>query len=301
MIPLRSLTSFLLIVSLFASFFHGPLRVVAKADMRPSVEASDEETGLKFRLSHGVDQPERARYKARPARELSQSEIETVLKRLPSMKVDPAEEFAMRESILPPPRTGNTIETSFPAATTAVKETVTSGPLEVVRYSPEGGVPMAPELSITFSQPMVALTSQEDAATNVPVKLNPQPPGKWRWLGTKTLVFRPDGRFPMATTYIVTVPAGTRAANGKYSDGKTVEFTTPPMSVKATLPSGDNPQPRDALMFIEFDQRIDPAEVLRAVRVTGGNRTFNTRLATSDEVKQEISRDGAERRRGRMP
>src|SRR6185503_240744 len=126
-----------------------------------------------------------------------------------------SETFALRESTVPPPRSGNTIETSFPSATTAIKDEVTSGPLEVVRYSPEGSVPMAPELSITFSQPMTELTSQEEAATNVPVKLNPQPPGKWQWVGTKTLMFKPDGKFPMATTYVATVPAGTRAANGK--------------------------------------------------------------------------------------
>ena len=126
--------------------------------------------------------------------------------------------------------------------------------------SPEGSVPIAPELSITFSQPMVEVTSQEEAATNVPVKLNPQPPGKWRWLGTKTLIFDPDVRFPMATTYSVTVPAGTRAANGStLATEKSWSFTTPPLSVKATYPSKDSTQPRDALMFIEFDQRIDPA------------------------------------------
>ena len=42
----------------------------------------------------------------------------------------------------------------------------------------------------------------------------PQPPGEWRWVGTRTLVFEPEGRFPMATDYRVEVPAGTRAATG---------------------------------------------------------------------------------------
>jgi alpha-2-macroglobulin len=290
MIPLRRLTSSVLILSLLATLLHRPLRVVATADEVPS-----EETGLQFRLSNGVDQPEkRSETKPATASELSQSEIETVLKRLPPMKVDPAEEFALRESSLPPPRTGNTIDVSFPAAATAVKEAVTPGPLDVIRYSPEGGVPIAPELSITFSQPMIELTSQEEAAANVPVKLNPQPPGKWRWLGTKTITFKPYGRFPMATTYVVTVPAGTRAVNGKtLTTEKSWSFTTPPLTIKASYPSSDTTQPRDALMFIEFDQRIDPSAVLPAIRVTGGDRILKTRLATSDEVKQAIARDEA--------
>lgn len=290
MVPLRRLTSTVLMFSLLVTLSHGSLRVVVRADVD---EATDERAGLQFRLSHGVDQPEtRSTTKPVTASELSQSEIETVLKRLPPMKVDPTEEFALRESTLPPPRTGNTIETSFPAAVSAVKETVTSGPLEVVRVSPEGSVPTAPELSVTFSHPMIELTSQEEAATNVPVKLNPQPPGRWQWLGTKTLVFKPDVKFPMATTYVATVPAGTRAANGKtLVTDKSWNFATPPLSVKASYPSNDATQPRDALMFLEFDQRIDPAAVLRAIRVTGGNRILKTRLAMADEVKQVISRD----------
>jgi alpha-2-macroglobulin len=161
-----------------------------------------------------------------------------------------------------------------------------------VRYSPEGAVPIAPELSVTLSQPMVALTSQDEAATNVPVKLTPQPPGKWRWLGTKTLIFDPQQRFPMATTYVVTVPAGARAANGSMlTTEKSWRFTTPPLSVKSSYPSKADNQPRDAVMFIEFDQRIDPIALLRAVRVTSGGRILKTRLATSDEVKQAITRD----------
>src|ERR1044072_4361788 len=257
MIALRRLTSAVLMFSLLAVFSHGPLRVIGRTD-----DATSEKTGLQFRLSDGVAQPEK-RIATTPvtASELSQSELETVLKRLPPMRVDPSEEFALRESTRPPPRTGNTIEVSFPAAGTAVKEAVTSGPLEVIRYSPAGSVPAAPELSVTFSQPMIELSSQEEAAANVPVKLNPQPPGKWRWLGTKTLMFRPDGRFPMATTYAVSVPAGTRAANGKtLATGKSWSFTTPSLSVKSSYPSKDSTQPRDALMFIEFDQRIDRSE-----------------------------------------
>lgn len=151
---------------------------------------------------------------------------------------------------------------------------------------------MAPELSVTFSQPMIALTSQDDAAKTVPVKLNPQPPGKWRWVGTKTLLFQPEVRFPMATTYVVTVPAGTRAANGNIlANEKSWAFTTPPLTVKTSYPTAGSTQPRDALMFMEFDQRIDPGAVLRALRVSAGSRILNTRLATDEEVKQAIARD----------
>ncbi len=301
MAPLNRLISSVVMFSLLPTFFHGPRRHVVRADVRSttttsrSVDQDATSEGLQIRLSEGVEQPEpRSATQPAAATELSQSETENILKRLPPMTEDAsdAQKFALREGSLPPPRTGNTIDVSFPAPATAANETVTSGPLEVLRYSPEGSVPLAPELSITFSQPMVALTSQEEASTNVPVKLSPQPPGRWRWLGTKTLIFQPDGRFPMSTSYLVTVPAGTRAANGStLAAEKSWTFTTPPLSVKASYPSKDSTQPRDALMFIEFDQRIDPAAVLPAIRVTSAGRILKTRLANSDEVKKEIARD----------
>ena len=61
---------------------------------------------------------------------------------------------------------------------------------------------------------MIAVSSQEEAAKYVPVKLSPEPTGKWRWIGTKTLLFEPAGHFPMATRYSITVPLG-MAASGE--------------------------------------------------------------------------------------
>ena len=33
-----------------------------------------------------------------------------------------------------------------------------------------------------------------------PVKLTPEPKGRWRWIGTRTILFDPEIRFPQATT-----------------------------------------------------------------------------------------------------
>gem|GEM_PF-5137978 len=50
----------------------------------------------------------------------------------------------------------------FPAANEVVPpNSSTVGPLEVIRYSPDGDVPIAPSLSITFSQPMIAVTRRK--------------------------------------------------------------------------------------------------------------------------------------------
>ncbi|MGH9766994.1 MAG: hypothetical protein ACREAB_06105, partial [Blastocatellia bacterium] len=159
---------------------------------RPIVRASGESSGLAFRLSEAQDeaQSQAGRQIARPATEpLSDEATQNLLKRLPPIKVegDDEKDFALRDRSLPAPRTGQTISESFPPASGANRpEQAASGPLEILRASPEGDVPIAPHLSVTFSQPMVAVTSNEDlSAAQVPVKLSPQPQGKWRWLGTK--------------------------------------------------------------------------------------------------------------------
>ncbi|HZF41368.1 MAG TPA: Ig-like domain-containing protein, partial [Blastocatellia bacterium] len=220
---------------------------------------SGDNNGLVFRLSEAQDEAQRQTQQqiARPAAEpLSDEATQNLLKRLPPIKVegDDEKDFALRDRSLPAPRTGQTISEAFPPAGGAGQsEQVASGPLEVLRVSPEGDVPIAPHLSVTFSQPMVAVTSNEDlSAAQVPVKLSPQPAGKWRWLGTKTLLFEPAGRFPMATDYTVEIPSGTKSAiGGSLGAAKRWTFSTPPPQVKSSWPTG-GPHSRNPLFFIEF-------------------------------------------------
>src|SRR5713226_1215809 len=252
-------------------------------------EGADKEEGLRFRLSEAPGQPEaRPVSKVAKATMLSDAETQAILSRLPPIKAEPSDEaeFALREKSLPPPRTGATLLQPFPAPNEmAGPDQKATGPLEVVRYSPEGDVPIAPSLSVTFSEAMVAVSSQEEAAENVPVRLSPQPPGKWHWIGTKTLLFEPDVRFPMATQYSVNVPAGTKSANGgTLGSAKTWTFTTPPLTVKSTSPDRQFTQRLDKLMFVEFDQRIDPLVVIKTIKVLAGKTELPTRLATKEEV-----------------
>src|SRR5262249_12841912 len=169
----------------------------------PASTGDDMNKGLQFRLSEGAEQAER-REPAGPVRAaaLPESDAQSLLQRLKPIKSEPSDEqeFAFRERSLPPPLTGKTINDTFPSSERHPGPVeAAAGLLEVVRYAPEGDVPLAPHLTVTFSQPMVAVTSVEDlAARTVPVKLSPQPPGKWRWIGTKTVLFEPEHRFPMA-------------------------------------------------------------------------------------------------------
>ena len=231
--------------------------------------------------------------KAAETEQLDASRTDQLLSRVPAIKTseDDTTDFAKRVGSLPAPKTGTKIPVKFPSdSSLAPPSKDPANSLEVVRYSPEGDVPLAPDLNVTFSQPMVAVTSQEQAAQYAPVELSPQVEGRWRWLGTKTLMFDTTKRFPMATEFTARVPAGTKSANGLILKKDVVwKFKTPPPKVLAMVPANQTVK-RDALMLITFDQQIDPSAVLRNISVTAaGKRITNLRLATQSEIDGELS------------
>jgi uncharacterized protein YfaS (alpha-2-macroglobulin family) len=273
---------------------------------RPIAAEGDAAGGFTFRLSEGTETGAPRRLVARPAAApLSESDARRVLERLPPLAAEPRQEpFAMREASLPPPRPGRTVRTAFPPESEAVRpQPAPSGPLEIVRRMPEGDVPLAPHLSITFSQPMVALDTRDRLSREaVPARLAPEPPGEWRWVGTRTLLFEPVGRFPMATEFRVEVPAGVRSATGGTLAGAVSwSFSTPPPRLRARHPLS-GPARRDALMFAAFDQRVDPAAVLSSVRVHARGSDVPVRLACADEVAADatVARLASEVQAGRF-
>ncbi len=254
--------------------------------------------GFSLTLSEGSpdsDRPEQV--KTVTMTPLSEGQVQALLQRLPAFKAKPEiKDFALREKSLPPPRPGETVSQPFPPPLPPTDApTVDSGPLEVLRFAPEGEVPIAPQLSVTFNQPMVAVTShQELAKLKPPVKLTPEPPGTWRWIGTRTLLFDPRGevsegstqqaRFPMATEYTVEVPSGTKASSGSaLAEGKTWSFQTPTVKMTGSAPQG-GPHNLDPLMWMTFDQDIDPWAVLKTIKVTGGSNPVEVRMATDEEM-----------------
>jgi uncharacterized protein YfaS (alpha-2-macroglobulin family) len=254
---------------------------------------NDIPNGLLFRLSEGEKDAE-TREKQLPAKTdlLSENETSNLLKRIPAIKEnsDDKTDFAKRLGTLPPPKTGKMIPIKFPSNEDRGTPKINVGnTLEVVRFSPEGEISLAPDLSVTFSQPMVAVTSQEQAAQITPVQLSPQTEGKWRWLGTKTLMFDATKRLPMATKFTARVPAGTKSANGQTLGKEVVwTFTTPPPKVETMIPNNQVTR-RDALMFVSFDQEINPEAVIKTVKVSAGNRILPIRLATQEEIEKDAS------------
>jgi uncharacterized protein YfaS (alpha-2-macroglobulin family) len=249
--------------------------------------------GLNFRLSEGSEGAEKRVKATLPDTDpLSDSQSSDLLKRLPQIKTDAEDEtgFAKRVGTLPAPKTGRQIPVKFPSdEDRGTPKLSVPTDLQVLRFSPEGEVTLAPDLSVTFSQPMVAVSSQEEAAKYAPVELSPQVEGRWRWLGTKTLMFDTTKRFPMATKFTARVPAGTRSANGQTLNKEfTWTFTTPPPKVEQMIPANQTVR-RDALMFVSFDQAIDPEAVLNSINVSASGRRLATRLASQQEIDSDAS------------
>ena len=203
----------------------------------------DEGERLQIGMSEGQAQPQATETSTIvEGQPLTEDEVEAILARLPALSSEPQDEreFKLPEESLPPPRAGETIKETFPPSRQPLESApVATGPLEVLRYAPEGEIELAPLINITFNQPMVPLATIEALSEQqVPVQLEPDLPGTWRWLGTRTLTFQYDSdlidRLPMATEYQVSIPAGTESVTGGVL-GETVNWTfrTPPPRLSA--------------------------------------------------------------------
>ncbi len=270
----------------------------AHAQMIVDDQPTTPATGLQIALSEGaeapavVEQPPLA-----PAEPLDDAAIQVLIERLPPLETATTDQvdFRLPEEVLPPPRPGATVAETFPPSEEAAAPgEVASGPLEVLRFAPEGDIPIAPFLSVTFNQPMVPLTTLADlSAADVPVTISPEISGTWKWLGTKTLTFEYNSaeidRFPKATEYTIEIPAGTQSATGgTLAEAVTWSFRTPPPVMARGYPTY-GPQPTDPLLFVSFDQRIDPAAVLETITVSAGREPYAVRLATDEEIAADAT------------
>lgn len=249
--------------------------------------------GLELLLEEGAAQPQPPTPLARPpAQPLDAEAVQPILDRLPPLEAEATdtEAFRLPPQPLPPPRASTVVTQSFPPPESEqMAPEIPTGPLEVLRYAPEGDVPLASFINVTFNQPMAPLDTLDAlSAGEVPVKVTPELPGIWKWLGTRTLSFeyRGDGlnRFPMATEYTVEIPAGTTSLTGGVLE-QTVRWTfrTPPPTVVGSYPNV-SPQPLDPLLFVAFDQRIDREAMLQAIQAFAGGRSYPFRLATEEEI-----------------
>lgn len=271
-----------------------PPPTVARADRSIPMPEGPASGGLDFALSARAAAPSpTSEAPEATVTPLSRDVAEALLAKLPALPAPDARSFAKRDPSKKAPKPGKKIDTPFPARATDVAATPDPKPLTMVRHAPDGDVALAPRVSMTFSKPMVALTTHDSlAAEAVPARLEPDAEGSWRWVGTKTLTFVPKDRLPMATAFTVSVPAGVKSADGTVlAEPERFAFRTPPAGAKGFHPSGRTGL--DPVLVLTFDQRVDPASVVEHVAVRAGRKAVKVALAddarlAADEAAKRV-------------
>jgi len=227
---------------------------------------------------------------------LEDADVGRLLDRLPDLEAEETDQvdFNRPPDTRPRPIPGATVDQAFPPPADAVAPDTTSGPLEVLRFQPEGPVDLAPFISVTFNQPMVPLsTLTQVESVDVPISITPEMPGRWLWLGTRTVRFEYDAdaidRIPAATNYVVEIPAGTTSLNGgELAETVSFEFSTPTPQVSHITPI-NNSLSTEPVFFVRFDQRIDPEAVLGTIDLIVNGSDVAIRLATGEEINEDTA------------
>ena len=189
----------------------------------------------------------------------------------------------------PPPTVSETIELPFPPPEPPSKQTqdlAAEGPLKVLRTSPTQKEPgIVGAVTAVFNHPMVPLASIDDLKLErSPLSIEPQPKGKFRWLGTQMVAFEPEGRLPFSTTFTARVQAGeTSELGAKLAKEVKWQFTTPSLAVETHSPGEWESATLDTLMVVRFNQTIDRAKIAAALRLRGGGKTVAVESVAPDQ------------------
>ena len=141
-----------------------------------------------------------------------------------------------RKFSLPPPP---------PSITPQTPASLLGKPLAIVAARPQGELRGLERPTLTFNKPVVALSALEDAPENGepgqgPAKgftLEPKVKGRWRWLGSSSVEFVPEGPMAYSTPFTVNVPAGLAALDGSsLREAFALHFTTPVPAVNGVSP-----------------------------------------------------------------
>jgi hypothetical protein len=207
---------------------------------------------------------------------------------LPPLKVDPfaglaplgkdeAQPFRFRPGPKPPPSTTRKEKLDFPAPKGTKPagggQTPPPGELKVLRTSPKGKVSLVGAVTVTFSQPMIPVASlAELGQRKVPIQIEPLPKGRFRWLGTRTVSFEPEGRMPYGTQYSVTIPAGTTSqVGGRLERRVSFRFATPRPRLVSALPYRYGNQARpDTAIALQLNQKVDAEQLTKLIKLRPG-------------------------------
>lgn len=182
--------------------------------------------------------------------------------------------FFQRPSSQPAPKAATPVPLPFPPTTDgpAAPEVSNQAP-RVLSITPQGETERAPRISISFDQPMIAVTDPAEFESGDPlgIEIAPRPSGRWRWLGTQTVIFEAEGaELPRATEYTVTVPAGLKSASGQaLAESHSQTFVLPRPQVTGSSPSGNSNELKP-IIALSFNQPVVREGVSRRISLHSG-------------------------------
>ncbi|MGA7617739.1 MAG: MG2 domain-containing protein [Thermoanaerobaculia bacterium] len=139
--------------------------------------------------------------------------------------------------------------------------------LTILKATPNGEIAKleeAREISVIFSEPMVALGKIPKNVAPPWFVVDPKIEGSFRWSGTDTLIFTPAHALPFATRYTVAIGTGAESLRGTtLSSPYSFSFTTPSVRLLDTRWYREPGRP-DAPIYValRFNQAVDPHRLL---------------------------------------
>jgi len=125
------------------------------------------------------------------------------------------------------------------------------------------------EITIVFNRPMVPLTTlTEQDKGELPIKITPATPGKFKWISTRNLQFVPETTLVPSSDYVVEIGEGFNSIDGLAVAPVTHTFVTRPLRYEYV--SNDQIGYRSPIV-ISFNQPIDLEETKKLIKVEREN------------------------------
>lgn len=167
--------------------------------------------------------------------------------------------------------------------------------LNILSVSPQGSTTSPDQtgsIVVLFNKPMTELRAVPEDESDGPLRFDPPIDGKFRWLGTSTLVFTPSDVLPFATAYTARVPAGTKALDGSFlREDYSWSFETLFPDLAASIPTMlEQNVKTDKPIFLLFNQPVDSSKAENYISLRESdpasrkNIPFRIRHPSDDEL-----------------
>jgi alpha-2-macroglobulin len=155
-------------------------------------------------------------------------------------------------------------------------------PLKVQFAGPRGETDDVRQIIVAFNKPVAALEALDSRPSAAEfVKIEPEIPGEFHWLGVSAISFQPAGQVKKSTGYKVTVGKDIKAIDGKQLKKDYVwNFETPRAEVVSADPAEGSHWTTPAQpILIEFNQPVDPSDLRNHLKLYGAGGEIPVSLA----------------------